>query len=103
MAAEEGIAAAFYAYASDSAVISRGGNLIHGREAIRDYYLRTIKPGTTLQWEPDFADVSGDLGYTWGQYTISVPDISGRQTVSHGIFHTVWKRQPDGTWRFVWD
>jgi ketosteroid isomerase-like protein len=103
MAAEEGIATAFHTYAADSAVISRGGKLIHGREAIRDYYLENIRPGTMLQWKPDFADVSGDIGYTWGKYTLSVPDSTGGQTVTHGIFHTVWKRQPDGSWRFVWD
>jgi ketosteroid isomerase-like protein len=103
MAAQEGIAAAFHVYAADSAVISRGGKLIHGREAIRDYYLKNIFPGTTLQWEPDFVDVSGDIGYTWGKYTLAVPDSTGRLTVTHGIFHTVWKRQSDGSWRFVWD
>jgi ketosteroid isomerase-like protein len=103
IAADDGIASAFYTYAADSAVINRGGKLIHGREAIRDYYLENIIPGTMLQWEPDFADVSGDIGYTWGKYTLSVPDSTGRLTVSHGIFHTVWKRQPDGSWRFVWD
>ena len=103
MAAEDSITSAFYTYAADSAVISRGGKLIQGREAIRDYYLDNLVPGTALTWEPDFADVSGDIGYTWGEYTISVPDSTGKQTISHGIFHTVWKRQPDGAWRFVWD
>jgi hypothetical protein len=39
MADEAGVAAAFYEYAADSAVIGRGGKIIKGREAIRDYYL----------------------------------------------------------------
>ena len=103
MAVEDGIATAFYSYAADSAVISRGGKLLDGRESIRDYYLENLMAGTALTWEPDFADVSGDIGYTWGKYTMSVPDSAGGQKVTHGIFHTVWKRQPDGSWRFVWD
>lgn len=103
MADKEGVAEAFYKYAADSAVIGRGGKIIKGREAIRDYYEKNLKPGTKLQWAPDFVDVSGDLGYTWGKYTHSVPDSTGNITESHGVFHTVWKRQADGSWRFVWD
>jgi ketosteroid isomerase-like protein len=103
MADKEGVAAAFYEYAADSAVIGRGGKIIKGREAIKDYYEKNLLPGTKLQWAPDFVDVSGDLGYTWGKYIHSVPDSTGNITEAHGIFHTVWKRQPDGSWRFVWD
>jgi ketosteroid isomerase-like protein len=103
MADEAGVAAAFYEYAADSAVIGRGGKIIKGREAIRDYYENALMPGTRLQWAPDFADASGDIGYTWGKYTHLVPDSTGNITESHGVFHTVWKRQPDGSWRFVWD
>jgi ketosteroid isomerase-like protein len=103
MADDAGVAAAFYEFAADSAVIGRGGKIIKGREAIRDYYEKALKPGTRLQWAPDFADVSGDIGYTWGKYTHFVPDSTGKITESHGVFHTVWKRQPDGSWRFVWD
>ena len=103
MAETAGVAEAFYHFASDSAVILRSGKLIRGREAIRDYYLQNLKPGTRLQWAPDFADVSGDLGYTYGKYTHQVPDSAGAMVESHGYFHTVWKRQPDGSWRYVWD
>lgn len=103
MAGEAGVAEAFYHFAADSAVILRGGKLIRGREAIRDYYNQNLKPGTKLLWAPDYADVSGDLGYTYGRYTHQVPDSTGNIIESHGIFHTVWKRQPDSSWRFVWD
>ena len=103
MADEAGVAAAFYEYAADSAVIGRGGKIIKGREAIRDYYEKNLRPGTKLQWTPDFADASGDIGYTWGKYTHLVSDSTGKIIESHGVFHTVWKRQPDGSWRFVWE
>ena len=103
MASEKGIAEAFYMFAADSAVILRGGRLIRGRDAIRDYYSLNLRSGTKLLWAPDFADVSGDIGYTYGRYTHMVPDSAGAMTESHGIFHTVWKRQNDGSWRYVWD
>ncbi len=103
MAADSGIAEAFFYFAADSAVILRGGKLIKGRDAIGEYYRHNLKPGTRLMWAPDFVDVSGDLGYTYGKYTHVAPDSAGNITESHGMFHTVWKRQPDGSWRYVWD
>jgi ketosteroid isomerase-like protein len=103
MADEVGVAAAFYYFADDSAVINRGDRIIKGKEAIREYYETSLRPGTKLDWAPDFADVSGDIGYTYGRYTHSVPDSSGNITEHRGIFHTVWKLQDNGSWRFVWD
>ena len=101
MADKKGVAAAFYKYAADSAVIAAEGR--SSREGtLSGSIMKNLKPGTRLQWAPDFADVSGDIGYTWGNYTHSVPDSTGKYQ-SNGVFHTVWKRQPDGSWRFVWD
>ena len=58
-----------------------------------------------LSWKPDFVDVSasGDLGYTYGHFTYSYTDSTGTIMESSGVFHTVWKRQADGSWLFVWD
>ncbi len=30
-------------------------------------------------------------------------DSIGNDIDNKGVFHTVWKRQADGEWRFVWD
>ena len=102
MAKDKGIAAAFYAFADDHAVIKRGPNIIQGKEAIREFYEKQPQTGQ-LQWAPDFADVSGDLGYTYGKFTFAEKDSTGTVKETHGIFHTVWKKQKDGTWKFVWD
>jgi len=100
----EGVQKAFLYYAADSAVISRKGQLLKGKEAISRQY-ESFPKNAKLEWAPDFADVSasGDLGYTYGQYTYTSTDSLGKTTQNKGIFHTVWKRQPDGQWRFVWD
>lgn len=107
MAIDEGIPAAFLEYAADDAVLLRNNNLIIGREALRESYSGQKAGGTkvSLSWSPDFVDVSlsGDLGYTYGKYTYTATDSVGHTNVVEGIFHTVWKRQPDGKWRFVWD
>ena len=58
-----------------------------------------------LEWKPDYIDVSisGDLGYTYGKFTFSAIDTTGKLIESEGIFHTVWKKQEDGSWKYVWD
>lgn len=107
MAKEEGIPEAFLAFAAHDAVLMRNNSLIIGKDSIQQSFekSKTDYKKITLSWEPDFVDVSasGDLGYTYGKYIFSVKDSLGNESVSEGIFHTVWKRQPDGKWRFVWD
>lgn len=105
MAGEKGVAEAFWFFAADSAVISRGnGQLIKGKENIRKFYEKNSMPGTKLTWKPDFIDVSecGTLGYTYGRYQFSKPDSTGNVKEVTGVFHTVWKLEK-GEWKFVWD
>lgn len=107
MAAKDGIPKAFLAYAAEDAVLLRNGKLITGKEEIRQYFnaAEDSQNKVFLSWKPDFVEVaaSGDLGYTYGQYTITITDSTGTENTSQGIFHTVWKRQEDGSWKFVWD
>jgi len=107
MAAEEGIHKAFLTYAADEAVLMRNNTVIEGKTAIRDYFKKqgTDDENVSLIWSPDFVDVSksGDMGYTYGSYTFSYIDSKGKRIENKGVFHTVWKRQADGSWRFVWD
>lgn len=105
MAVEKGVAEAFAFYAADSAVISRGSYLNIGKSQIKDHYLKWTYKDVSLKWSPDFVDVaaSGDLGYTYGKYTFSYSDSTGVTIEKKGYFHTVWKKQADGNWRFVWD
>lgn len=105
MTAEKGIAEAFYFFAADSAVIKRGdGELITGRENIKRYYESQAGGEATVTWVPDYVDVaaSGDLAYTYGKYVWRVKNDTATDEFK-GIFHTVWKRQPDNSWKYVWD
>ncbi|HEY9123049.1 MAG TPA: nuclear transport factor 2 family protein [Bacteroidales bacterium] len=101
-----GVAEAFGEFADDSAVIIRGeNNLIKGKAAIKQYYEENTAKNAEVSWAPDFIEVSDDgtLGYTYGKYTWKSADSFGKTTESKGIFHTVWKRQADGSWKYVWD
>lgn len=99
----EGMNKGFIEFAADEAVLMRGNQLIEGKEAIKEFM--TNQNSKNLQWEPKFIDVaqSGDLGYTYGYYTYTYPDSTGNEVKSTGVFHSVWKRQDDGSWKYVWD
>jgi ketosteroid isomerase-like protein len=106
MAKEKGIAEAFSYYADSNAVIRRKNDtLIKGKEGIRNFYSADFYKTATVSWSPDFIDVSenGDMAYTFGKYLWQSKDSSGNTNESKGVFHTVWKKQKDGSWRYVWD
>lgn len=106
MCAEKGIAEAFYFFADDSAVIKRENDtLIIGKEQIKEYYDKEFYKTAKVNWAPDFIDVSedGTLAYTYGKYLWVSKDEKGNDVEYRGVFHTVWKRQIDNTWKYVWD
>ena len=106
MAADKGIAEAFYFFADSNATIKRQNDtLIHGKEAIKIFYSAPFYQKATVKWSPDFVQVSenGDLGYTYGKYVWSSTDSTGKPITFKGVFHTVWKKQPDGSCKYVWD
>ncbi|GAA4282324.1 YybH family protein [Gaetbulibacter aestuarii] len=103
MAQDKGMNVAFLHFVADDGVLLRNNTLVKGKADIKEYMKNSNSKG--LSWEPSFVEVSasGDLGYTYGNYIYKYQDSLGNEKSSKGIFHTVWKRQPDRTWKFVWD
>ena len=60
-------------------------------------------PGFSLSWSPSVADAGGDLGYTIGTYHMEVQDPEGNPLAIDGKYMTVWKKQPDGSWKVAVD
>lgn len=54
---------------------------------------------TSLAWAPAFAGISigGDFGFTTGPFW-----VRGRDGIL-GHYFTVWRRQPDGGWKWIFD
>jgi len=105
MAQHEGIQNAFYSFAAEDATINRGNDsLIHGREAIKNFYADAKYKSARVTWAPEFAGVSedGSLAYTYGKYEWIFNDSNGERRFN-GVFHTVWKKMKDGKWKYVWD
>lgn len=105
MAQSDGLVRAFEYYAAENGVIKRGKNVVMGKAAIAEWYEKDVRSNETLTWKPTFVDVSssGDLAYTYGDYVFTSYDTLGNKKENKGIFHTVWKKQADGSWRFVYD
>lgn len=102
----EGLAVAFYTFADSNAVIKRENDtLIRGKENIKKYYSNPKYNNASVTWKPDFVEVSNDgtLAYTYGKFVWSVIDSLGNKKDFKGVFHTVWKKQEDGSWKYVWD
>jgi len=105
LCADSGIAVGFVHFADDSAVILRANDsLIRGKQAIAHYYQAT-KNNASVMWTPDYVDVSADgtMAYTYGNYIWTVTDSLGNKKEYKGVFHTVWKKQRNGNWKYVWD
>lgn len=105
MAAEQGVEKAFLHFAAPGAVLMRNDKILKGESDFKSYFSSPAWQDSKLSWKPDFVDVaeSGDLAYTYGSYSFTFTNSDGNQETSTGIFHTVWKKQEDGQWKFVWD
>lgn len=105
MVEEKGMAEAFYYFAGSNAVICRNDSIIKGKDSIKAYLSKYANLDISLKWSPDVVDVSssGDLAYSYGRYNYIVIDSLGNENVTTGIYHTIWKRQPNGEWKYVWD
>lgn len=57
-----------------------------------------------LSWEPRYAEVfaPGDWGWSWGEWQAHEPGAGGRR-LAQGRYVTLWKKQPDGSWKVRMD
>ncbi|WP_112662092.1 YybH family protein [Microvirga flavescens] len=101
MGQKEGVGKAFIAYSAEGATtLIRPGNMpILSKGELIEVFSKV--QGSSLSWEPLKAEIaaSGDLGYTFGRYKVS----ENGEVKSHGVYVSIWKKQADGSWKFVLD
>jgi len=94
--------AAFLEYFADDAVGFDGERTIKAKDDFR----AQPDPPKELQliWEPRYGDISssGDLGYLTGPVRSINPTRDNGQP-RHSMYASIWKRQPDGTYKVVMD
>jgi ketosteroid isomerase-like protein len=101
---EKGFAGAFALFLSEEARMFQ--NNFPPIEGTADIVMFLSENTTgTVTWEPYFVEISAsaDLGYTLGKYESTDASSPGRGSVSYGHYVTIWKKQPDGSWKVVFD
>ncbi len=99
---EKGMKNAFLEYIDSNGVLLRPGQYpLVGANAI-DFLSQLSDSSYTLQWEPKGGAIaqSGELGYTYGLYVLKP---GGKDTTFYGTYVSIWKKQTDGSWKFVLD
>lgn len=72
-----------------------------GADAIRKAMEPVLAGSFRLIWQPVASGWSpaGDTGYTVGTYRY----LAGNDEQGRGAYITLWRRQPDGSWRVLYD
>lgn len=103
MSEEQGTRPAFISFIADDGILFRP-TAVKGKQWMTEHPLPPSDKRPLLSWQPTFADVAraGDMGYTTGPWEYKA-DIHDAKPVAFGNFLTVWKKQPDGSWKFAID
>jgi ketosteroid isomerase-like protein len=103
MAEEQNARDAFVAFIADDGLLFRPG-AVNGKKWMSEHPVPASDKNPLLAWQPAFAGMSasGDMGFTTGPWEFKA-DRSDDKPSGYGDFVTVWKKQEDGTWKFVVD
>lgn len=99
LSTEQGVRASFIAnFAEDGINFAPGP--VNTRETFNKRPAQTAPFPVTLNWTPVWGAVSaaGDLGFNTGPYIVT-DNTPQKRPPQHGMFFSVWQRQPDGAWK----
>jgi ketosteroid isomerase-like protein len=89
----------FFSYLAEDAQFLGRRNTLHGKQEViagwSEFFKAAVAP---FRWEPErvVTNAAGDLGFSSGP----VFDEAGVQT---GTFTSTWLRQPNGSWKILFD
>ncbi|HKY05930.1 MAG TPA: serine hydrolase [Blastocatellia bacterium] len=91
---------AFLAFIADDGILFRP-HAVAGKR----YLTENARTQGLLTWRPLVAEIaaSGEMGYTTGSAEYRPERSTTVTPVWHGHFVTIWKKQPDQTWKFAID
>jgi ketosteroid isomerase-like protein len=103
MAEEKTAREAFMTFIADDGLLFRPG-AVNGKKWMIEHPVPPSDKRPLLAWQPSFAGMSasGDMGFTTGPWE-SKPDRTDPKPSAYGHFVTVWKKQTDGSWKWVVD
>lgn len=100
MAKEKNTRDAFLFFLHDDAVTVGPYGLVTGKEQLKKQPLND----SWLSWSATYCDISsgGDLGYNVGPWKFFAHRADSLP-VAWGHFHSIWRKQTDGTWKNMLD
>lgn len=103
MSADQGARSAFVTFIADDGILFRP-RAVKGKQWLAEHPAPQSEKRPLLSWYPAVAGIAraGDMGYTTGPWEFK-SDINEARAIAWGHFLTVWKRQPDGSWKFAID
>lgn len=97
---------AFRALLAEDVVSFPGSTPARGPDAfLKNWEPLFADPKRSLTWRPEEVHVSasGDLGYSIGSYERAGPDPDGKFFRGTGTYVSIWKKQPNGSWKLAVD
>jgi ketosteroid isomerase-like protein len=103
MAAEKNTRDAFLTFIADDGLLFRP-TAVNGKKWLNEHPVPPSDKHPLLAWQPAFAGMAaaGDLGFTTGPWEFKA-DVKDEKPAGYGHFVTLWKKQSDGSWKFVVD
>jgi uncharacterized protein (TIGR02246 family) len=93
-------------YADDAVLLPPNAQIAKDRKSIRESWAGLLGPNTAVSWKVSKVEVakSGELGYLYGTYSLSIQDAKGGSPVRDtGKLVEIWKKQADGKWKCIVD
>jgi len=100
LAGKEGFHKALLQYADENVIKPNEGDLpVIGKKLVEQKWANKLDT-KQISWNAIRAEASsaGDFGFTFGYWKFITKD-----TTLYGNYCTIWKKQKDGSWKFVFD
>ena len=94
-------------YTSDAIAFPPDGDMVHGNEAIGEFWKATRDSGVqTAALTTVDVGRSGDVAYEVGKVSLTIQPAGKALTTAVAKYVVVWKRQADGSWKLhrdIWN
>ncbi len=105
-AAKKDLEATVAFYSDNAVLLAPNAPIAKDKKSIRESWAGLLEPNTEISWKVSKAEVakSGELGYVYGAYRLSIKDPKGGLPVNDtGKFLEVWKKEATGAWKCIVD
>jgi uncharacterized protein (TIGR02246 family) len=93
-------------YSEDAVFLVDKGALVKGKNSIRMVWKDILAPSApALSFTTTVVEVarSGDIAYEYGTAEFTTAYMKGKPSVEKAKYVTVWKKQPNGSWKAAVD